>query len=174
MWHAGFVREQNGYRPSAGQMTTLTRRYLEALPPRKVYREVARLVTREEIDNGRDRLPAEMQYFSLASVLHEETFNGEMSQYFTNSSESDYRLAIEALAQVGAETQRNLVLRWLSRLPAHVHPESRNEVGTYVFSDPTIQSELGRIDKEYFSSMESFYEAMASYVKTHARAFGIS
>src|SRR5436190_13605347 len=152
----------------------LTFRELEKLPLRKVVSILARSVFEQQIKVGRERLPKELQHFSLAVELNGEIMNGGISQYFTNSAGEDYKQALEALSIIGAEVQKRIVLKWLSYLPANVRPGRRNEVGLYVFSKPELMKKLDCFDKEYFDSADSFYGAMVEYVKKHAKVFQIS
>jgi len=115
-----------------------------------------------------------MKYFALAVELDTQITNGGISQYFTNSTGKDYKLALRALEEIGADIQKNIVLKWLKRLPRSVHPDDRNEVGSYVFSKPELMTELAIIDKEYFDSRPSLNPVLVEYVKRHAKTFDIS
>jgi hypothetical protein len=146
---------------------------LSKLPPRKAYRLIAPKVFAEENRIGRDNLAPELKWFSLAATLHGETLNGGISQYFTNSSGKDYKLALAALHEVGAKPQEKLVRKWLRRLPGGVRPEVQSDVGNSLFTNPAMMKELERIDDEYFSSVDSFYQAIVHYVLENAPAFGV-
>lgn len=152
----------------------MTNQELNSLPPRKIVSILTRQVFERYHKIGRDKLPLEMKYFALAVELDTQITNGGISQYFTNSTGKDYKLALRALEEIGADIQKNIVLKWLKRLPRSVHPDDRNEVGSYVFSKPELMTELAIIDKEYFDSRPSLNPVLVEYVKRHAKTFDIS
>lgn len=135
------------------------------LPPRKLYRHVAKRLFELEIRIGRECLPHEVQYLNIAAAFHGETLNGGMVQYFTNSSGKDYKLALVALRVIGATLQAKLALKWLKQLPSSVSAEDPKQVGRCVFGDPHLARTLASIDREYFEAAGVFYEKFAGYVK---------
>jgi hypothetical protein len=155
------------------QMAALTSSELSSHPPRKAYQLIVREVFDQEIKAGSDKLPLELRQLSLVATLHEQTRNGGLSQYFTNCFGEDYKLALAALREIGAEHQEKLVLKWLGRLQVQVKPEDRIGVGTCLFENRTLLKELEAIDLEYFRSADSFYTAVVRYVFNNARVFGI-